>query len=73
MLPEKLKINKAKAPKVLALFMIIITLIGIFVACGGLPALETEISSQTEKQTIQWKDPPEITIIKPTTPIPAKI
>ena len=65
------KDKKRDVLKLVSFLMIVCVLLGIFAACDvGSEVSEPEISSQTEKQTIQWKDPPEIDTIKPLDPIP---
>ena len=59
--------NKKHLMAILALVMITVALLGIFTACGGLPA--SDDVNVTEKH-YNWEDPPEIPTIKMPDPVP---
>ncbi len=55
---------KKNMTAILALIMTTIALIGIFTACGGLPASTEKKESTTEKAQWTWEDPPKIPTIE---------
>lgn len=62
--------NKKHLVSILSLISIIVVLLEIFVACGGLPASNEEREETAPKYNSTWEDPPEIPTLQLPDPIP---